>query len=979
MHRAFACFTKPGAAVNIFPATKLKGKTVAELKSDICKGFDYLGVRYGSIQEAITDDIVLLDKYPLISRPNRPSKYTMPDYTIIPLAPENIDVKWILCDVKTEGEYEIPKFLVKLPEDPNATVKDFLAVAQSSIGLENEAIKITVNDTDIEESLPCKDLYQKAFENNITYHMKISEKAGELMQKRSNIIQEIKESEAKYISQLNCIISFWTPEVKKRKIFNETEMKTIGSEFGSILNCHQIFLDELTQLMHGYSTQVAGLFVAHSSMFEVAITYIANYPQVNDTIVEKCKSNSVRKELLELSNQQNGQDFLSFLITPVQRIPRYQLFIRDLTKYTPSSHPDSFLLKEAANSIEAILRKIEVETKSASQMWRLKQIEKNLVNKFKIVVPNRKLIHQAQVAIKGHSENIGMIYVFNDIVLLTKDQSKGITVLFDSPVTSFHYQFAIDNELCLIITAVEKSYNKSIMNPRKDYLVGFADKLSLRDFFTALVQASKEITSKYDFSFEWALMNTKLTQVCAGSAAANGSEFLFFGGQQEEMRAPVSTLTALNQFTMQKMDIPTCAEGRYGHTMTLIGSRIFIIGGKNKNTFFDMILCYDLRSNIWSEPLPNSTIAFEPRYGHTTTLFEGRLYIIGGRNAKGEILNTVTVFDPIDNMFEIPETKNAPPARYHHIAVLNGKSIIIHGGKAHKKLLADVWELDIETMTWTEKSPRGDKIIPRKCGGGFVCGDTFIIFGGTTENRAAADSVSIKTDTYIATKVIDVGNVPYALRKFSYFTDRSGKMYAYGGMEKLSKVPYSAFYLLKPNQAWLQRMLTSQQEMALLPEFKGSGFGTSPRRRSRSIVMNALVRSLFSTDGGLGAMTDIQSDADMIPPDDDLHPPPSPREKRKASARSVSVFKADWSQKETVIPEANHVPLPDPTDATDVDGLKPKRRKKPKKSEDGDELKPKKRKKKHATEETAEQPAPEPEPTPKPEQEKIEVEGELLM
>ncbi|EAY01575.1 Kelch motif family protein [Trichomonas vaginalis G3] len=961
MHRAFACFTKPGAAVNIFPATKLKGKTVAELKGDICKGFDFLGVRYGSIQEAITDDIVLLDKYPLISRPSRPSKYCMPDYTIIPLAPENQQTKWILCDVKVEGEYEIPKFLVKLPEDQNATVKDFLKIAQESIGLENEPIKISIQDEDIPETTLVQELYKKAWENQVIYHMKITEKAGDLMQKRSNIVQEIKESEAKYISQLKCIIEFWTPEVKKRKIFNETEMKTISSEFGSILNCHQIFLDELTQLMHSYSTQVAGLFVSHSSMFEVAITYIANYPQINDTIVEKCKSNSVRKELLELSNQQNGQDFLSFLITPVQRIPRYQLFIRDLTKYTPSSHPDSFLLKEAANSIEAILRKIEVETKSVSQMWRLKQIEKNLVNKFKIVVPNRKLIHQAQVAIKGHSENIGMIYVFNDIVLVTKDQSKGITVLFDSPVTSFHYQFAIDNDLCLIISAVEKSYNKSIMNPRKDYLIGFADKLSLRDFFQALVTASQELTKTYEFSFEWALMNTKLSQVSAGSAAANGSEFLFFGGQPEENMAPGNTLTALNQFTMERMDIQTCAEGRVGHTMTLIGSRLFIIGGKNKNTFFDMILCYDLRSNIWSEPLPNSTVTFEPRYGHTTTLCDGRLYIIGGRNQKGDVIDTVTVFDPIDNMFEILQTKNTPPpARYHHVAVLSGHSIIIHGGKAHKKLLSDTWELDTETMTWQEKIPRGDKIIPRKCGGGFVCGDTMIFFGGTTESGAAVESIAIKTDTYVATKVVDVGNVPYALRKFSYFTDRSGKMYAYGGMEKLSKTPYSAFYLLKPNQNWLQRML-SVQETPYFGEAKARpGFGTGPRRRTKSIRLNALVRSLFAMDGGIDqAITDYQSDADMSVDSEDLHPPPSPRDKRKQSAKSVSVFKAGWSQKqETVIPEANRVPLPDDTDTPEITPeqeaeLKPKKRKKVKKSADDDgneELKPKRRKKKVATE-----------------------------
>ncbi len=33
-------------------------------------------------------------------------------------------------------------------------------------------------------------------------------------------------------------------------------------------------------------------------------------------------------------------DFYSLLITPVQRIPRYTLLLKELLKHTPNSHPD---------------------------------------------------------------------------------------------------------------------------------------------------------------------------------------------------------------------------------------------------------------------------------------------------------------------------------------------------------------------------------------------------------------------------------------------------------------------------------------------------------------------------------------------------------------------------------------------------------------------------------------------------------------
>ena len=43
----------------------------------------------------------------------------------------------------------------------------------------------------------------------------------------------------------------------------------------------------------------------------------------------------------------------SFLITPVQRLPRYLLFLRELHRYTPSDHPDFDHLNNAFNLLSA--------------------------------------------------------------------------------------------------------------------------------------------------------------------------------------------------------------------------------------------------------------------------------------------------------------------------------------------------------------------------------------------------------------------------------------------------------------------------------------------------------------------------------------------------------------------------------------------------------------------------------------------------
>lgn len=68
------------------------------------------------------------------------------------------------------------------------------------------------------------------------------------------------------------------------------------------------------------------------------------------------------KECFELKECQ-GLTFVAFLITPVQRIPRYKLLLQDFLKHTPDAHPDHPNLTKAfdmvaqiANYVNEVLR-----------------------------------------------------------------------------------------------------------------------------------------------------------------------------------------------------------------------------------------------------------------------------------------------------------------------------------------------------------------------------------------------------------------------------------------------------------------------------------------------------------------------------------------------------------------------------------------------------------------------------------------------
>lgn len=65
------------------------------------------------------------------------------------------------------------------------------------------------------------------------------------------------------------------------------------------------------------------------------------------------------------------------------------------------------------------------------------------------------------------------------------------------------------------------------------------------------------------------------------------------------------------------------------HTGTLVGERIWVIGGVDKQTCFRDVACFDTESFMWST-LETQGERFPPLRAHTTTLVGDKLFIFGG-------------------------------------------------------------------------------------------------------------------------------------------------------------------------------------------------------------------------------------------------------------------------------------------------------------------------------------------------------------
>jgi uncharacterized repeat protein (TIGR01451 family) len=92
-----------------------------------------------------------------------------------------------------------------------------------------------------------------------------------------------------------------------------------------------------------------------------------------------------------------------------------------------------------------------------------------------------------------------------------------------------------------------------------------------------------------------------------------------------------------------------------------------------------------------------------PRSGATATLLnDGRLLMVGGRNASGTALASVELYDPATNTWA--PAASLPAGRAGHTATLlpNGK-VFVHGGGAGFNSMSQIY--DPETNTWADTAP----------------------------------------------------------------------------------------------------------------------------------------------------------------------------------------------------------------------------------------------------------------------------------
>ncbi|XP_041282753.1 host cell factor 2 isoform X2 [Onychostruthus taczanowskii] len=236
---------------------------------------------------------------------------------------------------------------------------------------------------------------------------------------------------------------------------------------------------------------------------------------------------------------------------------------------------------------------------------------------------------------------------------------------------------------------------------------------------------------------------------------------IIFGGGNEGIADELHVYnTVTNQWFLPAVrgDIPP---GCAAHGFVCDGTRILVFGGMVEYGRYSNDL-YELQASRWlwkkvKPQAPSNGSPPCPRLGHSFSLYGNKCYLFGGLANESEDSNN-NVPRYLNDFYElelqhgsgvvgwsIPVTKGVLPSpRESHTAIVycrkdvGSPKMYIFGGMCGCRL-NDLWELDIETMTWSRPETKGTVPLPRSLHTANVIGNKMYVFGGWVPQSAEGE------------------------------------------------------------------------------------------------------------------------------------------------------------------------------------------------------------------------------------------------
>jgi hypothetical protein len=256
------------------------------------------------------------------------------------------------------------------------------------------------------------------------------EKLAKRAAHRERIVGEIRDTEETYVNKLrsldNVYIKALNTLAKRGNPIIPAEL--IARIFAHVVNIMELNAGLLRQLDNRAPEEsLAQIFINISPYLKLYTAFINGYDDAMRALGEAMANPDFVKFTQECSANPGigGLSLPSLLIMPVQRIPRYELLLRDLIKYTEEDHPDKPLLEVAMEKVVTIAKQVNESKERQERMAKVWEIQNKFAAKpvFEpLVIPTRRFVREDVMTKKPSSGKAGRdrlrtFFLFNDVVV----------------------------------------------------------------------------------------------------------------------------------------------------------------------------------------------------------------------------------------------------------------------------------------------------------------------------------------------------------------------------------------------------------------------------------------------------------------------------------------------------------------------------------------------------------------------------------
>jgi hypothetical protein len=187
-----------------------------------------------------------------------------------------------------------------------------------------------------------------------------------------------------------------------KEIIPEGVIKVIFSNLGEIYQLHQemLFALEARLMKWDSDPRIGDVIAKYAPYFKLYSTYSIQFEGSQAALAEWNKKSPELADIIERvesSPVSRAMPITSYMLTPIQRVPRYKLLLEDYRKHLPQDSADC---EDTQGSLKAVLdaaSHMDEQCKQLDNFQKVIKIQRTLAGNDIIVQPGRQFVAKGPV------------------------------------------------------------------------------------------------------------------------------------------------------------------------------------------------------------------------------------------------------------------------------------------------------------------------------------------------------------------------------------------------------------------------------------------------------------------------------------------------------------------------------------------------------------------------------------------------------